>query len=262
MTRRPGPAGTVRTWRDAAKELSLLVIVLCAYLVGRQLSVHEVDAAQLNAERVREAQQWLHLPSELGVQQQLLADDSLVRGANLYYARVHFPATALFLIWTWWRRLAWYSWARTTLVALTAVGLIGHLSFPLAPPRMQAAWEFIDTAAVYGPSSYGAPDSGVANQYAAMPSLHVGWALLIALCLIVMTRSRWRWLWLAHPTTTVLVVVATANHYWLDAILAAALLGLCLAATIPLLPTRHRRHAAGARARLRLLLTQPLTARR
>jgi hypothetical protein len=68
----------------------------------------------------------------------------------------------------------------------------------------------------------------VNNQFAAMPSLHVGWALLIAVGLIAATRTRWRWLWLLHPAFTTLVVVATANHYWLDAIVGCALLGLAV----------------------------------
>jgi MFS superfamily sulfate permease-like transporter len=62
-----------------------------------------------------------------------------------------------------------------------------------------------------------------------MPSLHFGWALMLAIGLILATRSRWRRLWLLHPLLTLLVIVGTANHYWLDAIAAGALLGLALA---------------------------------
>ena len=69
----------------------------------------------------------------------------------------------------------------------------------------------------------------MANQFAAMPSLHFGWALMVAIGLIAATRSRWRWLWLLHPLVTLLVIVGTANHYWLDAIVAGALLGVALA---------------------------------
>jgi hypothetical protein len=68
----------------------------------------------------------------------------------------------------------------------------------------------------------------MANQYAAMPSLHVGWALAVAIALIAAHRGRGRWFWLAHPLITLLVVVATGNHYWLDALVAVALLGAVL----------------------------------
>ena len=102
--------------------------------------------------------------------------------------------------------------------------------FPLAPPRMMPG--FVDTGLQFGQSVYGAERSGgVANQFAAMPSLHVGWAALIALSMILITRSKWRWLWLAHPIITFGVVVVTANHYWLDGIVAL----LLLAVSLPLL---------------------------
>ncbi|WP_309052032.1 phosphatase PAP2 family protein, partial [Streptomyces sp.] len=77
---------------------------------------------------------------------------------------------------------------------------------------------------------YGAaPEAdSMANQFAAMPSLHFGWALMVAIGLIAATRSPWRLLWLAHPALTLLVIVGTANHYWLDALAATALLGAAL----------------------------------
>ena len=115
---------------------------------------------------------------------------------------------------------------------LTGAALVLHLLFPLAPPRMLAAAGLVDTGQVYGPTVYGdtpATDS-MANQFAAMPSLHFGWALMVAVGLIVATRSRWRWLWLLHPLVTLLVIVGTANHYWLDAIVVSALLAVALAA--------------------------------
>jgi hypothetical protein len=121
-----------------------------------------------------------------------------------------------------------------------------HLLFPLAPPRMLAAAGLVDTARVYGPSVYGDPATdSLSNQFAAMPSLHFGWALMAAIGLIVATRSRLRWLWLLHPALTLVVIVGTANHYWLDAIVAAALLGLALA-TVPL---PHRTATTAGRAR-------------
>jgi hypothetical protein len=145
------------------------------------------------------------------------------------------------------------------LAAVTAAALVLHLLFPLAPPRMLAATGLVDTARVYGPSVYGDPAAdSLSNQFAAMPSLHFGWALMVAIGLIAATRSRWRWLWPAHPMLTLLVIVGTANHYWLDAMAAAALLGLALAVTLPRnssegtpLPVRspHRTATTAGRAR-------------
>ncbi|MFJ6658128.1 phosphatase PAP2 family protein [Streptomyces sp. NPDC091377] len=200
------------------------------YKLGRHLATGNTAEAFRNARRVWDGERALGLPAENAVQSLLLHGDTLVRAANTFYATVHFPATVLFLAWLYWRRPAHYLWARRVLAALTAAALVLHLVFPLAPPRMLAWTGMIDTGAVHGPSVYGPPATDqLSNQFAAMPSLHFGWALMVAVGLIAATRTRWRPLWLLHPLLTLLVIVGTANHYWLDAVVAAALLGLALA---------------------------------
>ena len=88
----------------------------------------------------------------------------------------------------------------------------------------------LDTAKVIGPASYGAgsPYKGFANQFAAMPSLHFGWALVIAWAVLLATKSRWRYLVVAHPVITLAAIVLTANHYWLDAVVATVLFAFAL----------------------------------
>ncbi|MFI9155855.1 phosphatase PAP2 family protein [Streptomyces sp. NPDC053367] len=212
------------------RELLLVAGLFLVYKLGRQLATGHTEAAFRNAHRVWDLERAAWLPGEGSVQSLLLHGDSLVHAANVYYATVHFPATAAFLVWLYLRRPAHYVWARRVLAALTAAALALHLAFPLAPPRMLAATGLVDTGRVYGPSVYGPPRTDhLSNQFAAMPSLHFGWALMLAIGLIVATRSRRRWLWLAHPLLTLLVIVGTANHYWLDAVVAAALLALALA---------------------------------
>ncbi|MGA5214803.1 phosphatase PAP2 family protein [Streptomyces cinereoruber] len=214
------------------RELLLVTALFLVYKLGRLFANgHEVRAFH-NADRVWDAERALHLPGEGAVQQLLMHGEPLIRAANTYYAAVHFPATAAFLVWLYLRRPAHYLWSRRVLALLTAAALALHLLVPLAPPRMLAAAGLVDTARVYGPSVYGAvPETdSMANQFAAMPSLHFGWALMVAIGLLAATRSRWRVLWLLHPLVTLLVIVGTANHYWLDALAAAALLGLALLA--------------------------------
>ncbi|SHH69152.1 phosphatase PAP2 family protein [Streptomyces sp. 3214.6] len=211
------------------RELLLVAGLFLVYKFSRQLATGHTGEAFRNAHDVWHVERWLHLPGEGSVQSLLLHGDALTEVANTYYATVHFPATLAFLVWLYLRRPAHYVWARRVLSALTAAALVLHLSFPLAPPRMLAATGLVDTARVYGPSVYGPPQTDhLSNQFAAMPSLHFGWALMVAIGLIVATRSRWRWLWLLHPLLTLLVIVGTANHYWLDAIVAGALLGVAL----------------------------------
>jgi hypothetical protein len=211
------------------RELLLVAALYLAYRLGRVVAEGHVSAAYRNAADVWTLERDLHLPDEATVQQLLLHSEPLVRAANTYYATVHFPATVLFLLWMYWRRPAHYVWIRRVLTALTAAALVLHLLLPLAPPRMLTTVGMVDTGRLFGPAVYGNPDvDSLANQYAAMPSLHVGWALALAVGLIAATRSRWRWLWLIHPALTLLVVVATANHYWLDGIAAAVLLAVAL----------------------------------
>jgi hypothetical protein len=217
------PAAPPRTRPAPLRELLLIGALWLAYSIGRLAADGHVPVAMANADRVWGLERLLHLPDEAALQGLLLRAD-LAGGANRYYAYVHFPATIGFLLWVYLRRPDRYRTVRTTLALLTAAALVVHLIFPLAPPRMLAGTGLIDTGRLLGPTVYGTPGSGdLTNQYAAMPSLHVGWALLVAVTLISLTRGRWRVLWLLHPLVTLLVVVSTANHYWLDALVAAAL---------------------------------------
>lgn len=230
-TRRPtGPETTGTPRPPLVRELLLVTALFVVYKFGRQLANGHEDSAFRNADRVWDWERALHLPGESSVQQLLLHNDDLIRVANTFYATVHFPATVAFLIWLYVRRPAHYLWSRRVLALVTSAALALHILVPLAPPRLLAAAGLVDTAQVYGPSVYAStPDTDtMANQFAAMPSLHFGWALMVAIGLIAATRSRWRWLWLLHPLLTLLVIVGTANHYWLDAIVATALLGAAL----------------------------------
>ncbi|WP_406046551.1 phosphatase PAP2 family protein [Kribbella sp. NBC_00889] len=208
-------------WR-IVREVALLAVLFGVYNLGRFLSADHTWSAFRHADDLIRWEAWLGLPSEAAVQQHALRIDGLADVANAFYASVHFPLTAVVLLWLMIRRPAEYGKARWALASLTGLALIGHMFFPLAPPRMMPGW--VDTGVLLGQSVYGpSTDSGVANQFAAMPSLHVGWSLMVAVFLIRATRSRWRWLWTAHPVLTFTVVVVTANHYWLDGLIATAL---------------------------------------
>ncbi|MFG1810648.1 phosphatase PAP2 family protein [Streptomyces sp. NPDC049040] len=211
-------------------EILLLIAVNAVYKYGRKVANGQTDDAYRHADNIWSFERAVHLPSERSVQQLMLHSETVIHTANYLYATVHFPAMVIFLGWMFVRKRAHYLWIRRAIVIQTMLALLGHLFYPLAPPRMLHGDGLIDTAAVYGPAVYGKPDGGsMANQFAAMPSLHVGWALAIAVGLIASHRSRLRWLWLLHPLITMLVVVGTANHYWMDCIVGCALLGLALA---------------------------------
>src|SRR5215475_12469254 len=129
-------AGPVAIRPRALRELLLLMTLWIAYSLGRFVAKRHVSTALHNAIRLWGFERRLHIPSEVALQRVILHSETLVHAANDYYAFVHFPATATFLLWFYLRRPSQYLWLRRALVRLTAMGLVVQLVFPLAPPRM------------------------------------------------------------------------------------------------------------------------------
>lgn len=206
-------------------EALLLGALLWVYRFARHLADGHARAALTHSLSVWRFERLLRLPDEAHLQSWALRWTAWVRPANTYYVFVHFPLTAVFLLWMWWRHRDVWPRVRAVIVGVTAIALVVQVMYPLAPPRFLPNGRLVDTMAVYGPSAYStAPGHGIANQYAAMPSLHVGWALLVAWGVVTYGGSRLRWIVLAHPVCTVVVVILTANHYWLDGLVGAVLL--------------------------------------
>ena len=122
-----------------------------------------------------------------------------------------------------------------------------HPLDPGGTPRLISGLGFVDTGLLYHQSVYGPAGAGISDQVSAMPSLHVAWACLIALAVIQVSTSRWRWLIVLHPILTMVAVVVTANHFWLDGIVAAGLLGLSLMAVRAVEQVIARLHARRCR---------------
>jgi hypothetical protein len=176
---------------------------------------------------VRVERDW-HLPSELDTQRLVVPHPLLAQACNLYYATMHFAGLGALLLWLFLRHRDRYPQVRTTIVLLTASCLLVQL-VPVAPPRLLPNFGFVDTAELYGQSVYTALKAVGPDQLSAMPSVHVGWAVLVGGAVVWLGTSRWRWLALLHPALTIFVVAATANHFWLDGIVAVALLVLAIA---------------------------------
>lgn len=197
-----------------------------SYSAVRTVTADSFGVARHNADRLIAFQEWLGLPSEAILQSPLLDYEWLLRSANVYYFAAHFPSMLLFLVWGLFVKREAMPRIRWALIGSTAVGLVIHLAFPLAPPRMLNLAGFVDTARLFGPDPYALGIAKAANEFAAMPSMHVGWALLVAVAVISLSTSRWRWLVMLHPIVTTLVVVVTANHYWTDIIAGAVLVSV------------------------------------
>jgi hypothetical protein len=172
----------------------------------------------------------LHLPDEGRVQRVALHWHWLVHAADDYYKYEHFVSLGVVAAWLLLRRPDRYLLFRRVLVRTSALGLVLHACYPLAPPRLRPDFGVVDTGVRFGESVYGGDphNHGLINQYAAMPSLHVAWAVLFAGTVLVVSRSRWRWLAVAYPAVTTYVVIITGNHYWLDGIVGVAALGVAL----------------------------------
>jgi hypothetical protein len=214
--------------RRVSTEMLVVGVLFLLYKLGRGFVVGQERTAEANAQMVRGLEQALHLPSEATVQA-LVGSTPLYELANTYYVAAHFPLTLAFLAWGLAARpRAEYAWARNLLIVQTFTALAIHVGFPLSPPRMFPEWGFLDTAAVIGPSAYRGGMAEIANQYAAMPSLHVGWAALIAF-VVIRTGPRWlAALCVIHATATLAVVIVTANHWWVDGLVSVGLLAVAL----------------------------------
>ena len=192
-----------------ALEVLLLALLFLAYRLARIFTTGDIGQAVANAESLRELERWLGLPDEAALQKAFLALPGAVHGANHYYVWLHFPITALFLLWAYARRpAAQYRWARQLIVTQTGLALLVQWLFPLAPPRMLAG--FVDTMSQIGPSAYDGVFASVANQYAAMPSLHVGWSVLVAVVVWRTVEHPIRKAAVVHAALTAVVVIATA----------------------------------------------------
>lgn len=206
----------------ASREVALLAGLFLAYKAVRLAVAGRVDVAFDNARRVIDVERSLHIGVERGVQQIVLHSQGLIVLLNRYYVSMHFLTFVAFLIWVFVAHRDHYAHLRRLIVGSTALALVMHAVFPLAPPRMLSG--FVDTMAVYGPNAYASSAvASTANQHAAMPSVHFMWAAIVAYGIIRCTQSRSHWLAIAHPAITLLAIVATANHFVLDAVVGAGL---------------------------------------
>jgi hypothetical protein len=203
-------------------ELAVVTSVIMLYRSGRMITHNATHQALHNAGRVIDFERALGIFSERSVQAWALGRPTFVEFLNRYYVLVHFPVTVAFLVWAYIRHPVAYRFIRTWFVLVTLAALAIHVGFPLAPPRMTAG--FRDTLQEFGPRIYSSdPRRSISNQFAAMPSLHFGWALMVAVGFVAIKRNRKSLVFLLHPAATLLAIVATGNHYWLDSAIAALL---------------------------------------
>ena len=219
------------------RELLILVALYVAYSATRTFANPDVDTARQRAAELFDAEAMLGLALEPGLNQWASDIAWLGAGMSFWYAALHYIVTPIALYRLYSRHPARYATARTALVIASVLALIGYVLVPTAPPRLMPSG-FVDTLARYADvgwwSAHASAPEGfghLTNELAAMPSLHVGWAVWVAWALYPLLQRLGRWAVLAYVAGTTVVVIATGNHWVLAAVAGAAVVWLAIALT-------------------------------
>jgi hypothetical protein len=234
----------IRPRSSWGRELVLIALIYAAYDGSRLLVAGDLTEALRNGHDLLNAERLLRLAPERWLNGQFTLHSWLAVPADFAYATLHYLITPLVLMWVWRRHRERYRRARTWLGISTVLGLLGFTTMPTAPPRLlEASYGFTDSMQQHAALGWWGGDASapeglgeLTNQFAAMPSLHVGWALWCGLLLWNLAEHRAvRLAGLLYPVLIAVVVMGTANHYLLDALAGCAVMGLGAALSRPAL---------------------------
>lgn len=226
-------AARLRAWAATRHSLyveaAAVVGLYAAYETARGLVAGNAAEADRHARDVMAVERALHVFGEADVQR---AVHSLPGFADLLggaYLTLHLSVTGALLVWLYKRRPAAFPFARTALLLASAFSLVGFVLYPTAPPRL-AGIGIADTISAERIDINHGLVSALYNPYAAFPSMHIAYALLVAYCLAAATRNRLvRMLAWLYPPTVLLIIVATGNHFFIDAAAGALIAVLAVA---------------------------------
>lgn len=210
-------------------ELLIVFVLLRVYDMARARAQVRQGAAVAHGQAILDLERWLRIDIELATNIWVTSHRVLSLAASYFYQFAHVTTTLLVLGSCWWWRPEIYRAARNALVITNIVGLTVFLLLPVAPPRLLPGGGFVDAVALAG---FGVTHGGpvAADQYGALPSLHLAWAVWTAVVAIrLLSWSRWRhYCWL-YPVAVTVGVVVTGNHYLLDAVAGTAVAVAALA---------------------------------
>ena len=214
-------------WLDALRQLVLFAGAYYAYRIVRGFADGQTAVAFDHARDLVHAERSVGLFFEPGLQDLLLSQAWIRDGANFMYVNSHFIVTTTFLIWLYLASNNAYYYVRNMFMIAMGLALLLYAVYPTAPPRLLPEWGFTDTVAeAVGPAAENTA-AVLYNPYAAVPSMHVAFALMIAIPAMKLVSNRLvRYAWAAYPGIVTFVVVVTANHFWLDAAFGAAVAGI------------------------------------
>jgi hypothetical protein len=220
---RPAAVQRVRTARRPSIwfEIVLIAVSYGVYSFIRNAVPEQRTQALNNADWIWKTEHVLGIAVEETINRASNSVTWLILTMNYYYATLHFIVTIAVLVWLYCRHPGRYAATRLVIFATTGVALLGYYLYPLAPPRLMRGDSFIDTVQVH--QTWGSMASGnladMSNQYAAMPSMHIGWSVWCGITIAALAGPLWvRTLGVLYPVITLVVIVCTANHFWLDAV--------------------------------------------
>jgi hypothetical protein len=231
------PTTGAPVWARAARELVLIGLLYVAYSGVRLLADTHVAAAVDRATSLLHVERLLGLDVEGALNHVIAQTTWLGVGMSYWYSLLHYVVTPAVLVWMFWRHRDAYPRVRNALILASAVALLGYLLLPMAPPRLMASGyvDVLAQTAQYGwwSDHASAPVGlgGLTNEFAAMPSLHVGWAVWVAWAIAARTGWWGRALAITYAVGTTVVVIGTGNHWLLDAVAGAALMGVAIVVT-------------------------------
>ncbi len=226
--------------REFLRELAAVAVAaLIYYLVRGAVSDRAAEAFQRARDILRLEQEW-QLDWETAIHEAILGSNALIDLANGTYFWGHMPLLIVLAVWLWRAHRGVWRTFRNALLISAATGMVSYFLFPTAPPRLMPELGYVDTLALRAAPAYQAQEVGLfVNPYAALPSLHVGWALLAGLAVWQASRHPLARLFaVSIPLSQAWAVVATANHWTLDAF--AGLAVCAVAWTLVLLLNRLR----------------------
>jgi hypothetical protein len=217
-------------WLDVLRQVSLFGVAYLAYRLVRGMVEGKADAAFAHARDLISLERTLHFFIEPSVQAWASSSHIVMDASSWLYVNAQTTVTVGALIYLYLRHNGSFYFVRNMFVIAMAIALVGYVAFPTAPPRFLPEWGFIDTVSdITGVhvDHQSAMASALFNPYAAVPSMHVAFALMVGWPLARLVRWRLlRVMWLLYPFLMAFVIIATANHFVFDALLGALTAGI------------------------------------
>src|SRR5919108_3428533 len=210
-------------WVDLLRQIVLFCGAYWLYRIARGMVDGRAAEAFENARSVIAVERDLGLFFEPAVNAWATSHAFVIDAASWTYVNSHFAVTTVTLAWIYLRRNERFYFVRNMFMVAMGLALVGYMALPTAPPRMISGYGFQDSVAAFTGVDADTGSAGVLfNPYAAIPSMHVAFSLMLGVTMARMTRRRWaQTLWYAYWPVVTFVVIATANHWWLDGFLGA-----------------------------------------